>query len=363
MNDSCVFKLSRAAFALAVVLMPALGRAQEPAPIPPEIERRQVVPFLEGTYVFLTVPHDDIRFEADIQPNFVISQNFSDKLILEESGAKPVFAYSIVGTPRVRLRMFDARSAPVRTPSYMPKGTFTGMMFRREPTQNGTQGSRVGLWAGQITVGHHSNGQDGCLFTTDVLVNDECIGEPDLDHVNRIDGSFSTNYVRIGGRYRREWLRDVSSDAQKAAGIEEQLGANEFTIGVDYDRHFHTDERQAPFYGQNRFQLSFAAATHFRKVCRSRANGGVTLFYVGEQPEDVPSFAVQVEGSCTFTDQGGWGVFVRYYYGQDYYNLGWVDTISRAMIGAHFEQDGFLRFVSRRAKVAAEEQKRRREAR
>lgn len=363
MTDSRVLKLSRVAVVLVAVLTPALGRAQEPPAVPPEAERRQVVPFLEGTYVFLTVPHDSIRFEADIQPNFVISQNFSDKLVLEESGRTPRFAYSAVGTPRVRLRMFDARSAPVRTPSYMPKGTFTGMMFRREPTKNGGQGSRVGLWAGQITVGHHSNGQDGCLFTTDVLVGDECVGEPDLDQINRIDGSFSTNYVRIGGRYRREWLRDVSSDAQRKAGIEEQLGAKEFTIGVDYDRHFHTDERMAPFYGQNRFRLSLAGATYFRKVCRSRANGGVILFYVGEQPDTVGSFAVQLEGSCTFTDQGGWGLFVRYYHGQDYYNLGWVDSISRAMVGAHFEQDGFLRFVSRKAKDAADAERRRREAR
>src|SRR4030095_3269960 len=98
----------------------------------------------------------------------------------------------------VRLRMFDSRSAPVRTPSYMPKGTFSGLMFRREPTV-GTRGSRVGLWAGQITVGHHSNGQDGCLFTTDVLVNEDCVGPADLQQINRINGSFSTNYVRIGG--------------------------------------------------------------------------------------------------------------------------------------------------------------------
>lgn len=363
MTDRRISVLVGVAIGFAVFTTPVRARAQEPPPIPPEAERRQVVPFLQGTYVFLTVPHDDITFEADIQPNFVISQNFSDKLILEESGKQARFAYSVVGTPRVRLRMFDSRSAPVRTPSYMPKGTFSGLMFRREPTV-GTRGSRVGLWAGQITVGHHSNGQDGCLFTTDVLVNDEeCVGPPDLQQINRINGSFSTNYVRIGGRYRREWLRDVSTDAQKAAGIEEQIGAREVTFGVDYDQHFHTDERMAPFYGQNRFQLSFAAATHFRKVCRSRANGDVTVQYVGEQPEGVGSFAFQLEGSCTFTDQGGWGVFVRYYHGQDYYNLGFVDSISRAMVGAHFEQDGFLRFVSRKARDAAEAEKRRREAR
>ena len=51
-------------------------RAQEPLPILSESDRRQVVPFLQGTYVFLTIPRDSIKFEADIQPNFVISQFF-----------------------------------------------------------------------------------------------------------------------------------------------------------------------------------------------------------------------------------------------------------------------------------------------
>src|SRR4051812_37429962 len=100
------------------------GGPGTPSPIPPEADRRQIVPFLQGTYVFLTAPRDHIRFEADIQPNFLMSENFSDKLVTDESlNGRPRFADSIVGTPRVRLRELDSFSAPVRTPSYMPKGT------------------------------------------------------------------------------------------------------------------------------------------------------------------------------------------------------------------------------------------------
>ena len=256
--------------------------------------------------------------------------------------------------------MIDARSAPVRTPSYMPKGTFTQLFFRGEPIE---RGSRVGLWAAQVTVGHHSNGQDGCLFTTDTLVGDQCVGTPDLQRINHIDGSFSTNFVRFGGRYRREWLHDVSTDAQKQAGIEEQIGAREFTLGFDIDRHFHTDPRVEPFYGTTRASVLAGGATRFRRVCKSRVDASVALFYVGEQPDTVGSLAFQAEMSCTFTDQGGWGMFARYYTGQDYYNLGFAESINRLMFGAHFQQDGFLRFVSRRAKEEADLMKRRREAR
>ena len=349
----------------AVAQPPAQPAAPQTATadIPEEPERRQVVPFLDGTYVFLHVPPDGIRFEADIQPNFVVSQNFGDQLVTDDvldRGGKFLKAYSIVGTPRVRLRMFNARSAPVRTPSYMPKGSFTEIFMRGERLASDGHDARVGLWALQATVGHHSNGQDGCLFTTDQLVDGECVGTPDLSKINKTDGSFSTNYVRVGGRYRREWLRDISSAAQKANGLEEQVGVREITIGVDLQQHFHTDERQKPFYGTTRFELSLAGATRFKRVCQSRARATATLYYVGEPPDGVGPLAFQGEAACTFTDQGGWGAFVRFYTGQDYYNLGFADSITRFMIGAHFEQDGFLRFVSRRTKTLMDQERTRR---
>jgi hypothetical protein len=49
--------------------------------------------------------------------------------------------------------------------------------------------------------------------------------------------------------------------------------------------------------------------------------------------------------------------------GQDYYNLGFAESIHQFVVGAHFEQDGFLRFVSRAAKLAADQQRKNRDAR
>jgi hypothetical protein len=98
-------------------------------------------------------------------------------------------------------------------------------------------------------------------------------------------------------------------------------------------------------------------------VCRSRLAGSATLYYVGQAPNTVGPLALQLEASCTFSDRGGWGAFARYYSGQDYYNLGFADSISRVMVGVHFEQDGFLRFASRAIKDAEEQRKRQRERR
>ncbi len=314
----------------------------------PDSGRRQIVPFLEGTDVFFHVPASHIRFEGDIQPNLVVSQNFSDKLLIDETKRDRFqTAFSIVGTPRVRLRMFDTNSAPVRTPSYMPKGSASLLFFRVRP------GERIGIWSPQLTVGHHSNGQDGCLFTTDDPENNCAEHGTDLANLNRHDGSFSTNFVRLGGRYRREALRRVSDD--------EQVGYKHLTVGVDVDLHFHTDKRVAPFYGQRRARVLLGFAGQLSKVCRSRAGGDVSVWYVGKEPADVPSWAVQVQGVCTFNDEGGWGAFVRYYGGQDYYNLGFAQSIRRLQFGVHYEQDGFLRFVSPERKRELDERNRQRQ--
>ena len=273
----------------------------------PDADRRQIVPFLGSTYIFRSVPVSDIRFEADIQPNLTLRQNFSDRLVIDESLDRgPRYAFSISASPRVRLRMIEADSAPVRTPSYMPKGTFTGIFFRGESAR------RVGVWAAMLTVGHHSNGQDGCLFTTDVKVtgpNGEstCIGEPNLADINKIDGSFSTNFVKVGTRYRREWLEPISAD--------EQIGRRAITLGVDVQQHFHTDPRVRPFYGTTRGEASFNYATRIPRLCRSRLSGGVSVMYVGAPPDTVGPVAIQIDSACTFTNEGGCGLFARFYRG------------------------------------------------
>jgi hypothetical protein len=346
---------------MAWLLSASMAYAQGPATDSeiPDATRRQIVPFLEGTDIFLNVPLSQIRFEADIQPNLVVSQNFSDKLVYDQSlDGRFRFAYSIVGTPRVRLRMFDTRSAPVRTPSYMPKGTGSLLAFRGEIDRR-DRGPRVGIWAGQLTVGHHSNGQDGCLFVTDTLVDDECVGTPDLTQINTKDGSFSTNFMRTGLRYRREWLAEVDV----AGGQKEYAGTKQLTFGVDYERHFHTDPRMKPFYGLNRFRGMAEVAIRLKRLCRSRAAANVMVAYVGEEPPEVAPLVFQAEGLCTFTDQGGWGLFVRYYHGQDYYNLAFTQEIHRMQFGVHYEQDGFLRFISAATQLRARERQRQLDAR
>src|SRR5262245_42855122 len=85
------------------------------------VPRRQVLPFHDGTYIFLNAPRAGSVFEAHIQPNLGWNQ-LSPSLVLEDLNNRWLIRFSVVGTPAVRLRLFlKEPSIPVRTPSYMPK--------------------------------------------------------------------------------------------------------------------------------------------------------------------------------------------------------------------------------------------------
>ena len=58
----------------------------------------------------------------------------------------------------------------------------------------------------------------------------------------------------------------------------------------------------------------------------------------------VPELSFSLQFSCFPTVNGGWGFFTRYYPGQDYYNVGFLDDIRRLHVGLTFNQTGFFRF-------------------
>jgi hypothetical protein len=424
-----------------VVCGNAFGQEVKPDPnaVNPNNDRRQVVPFLDPTYVALarstrTVPGSnspvtDWTFEADIVPNFVVHQTFFDTIGEQETerrlGNKRYrFAWSLVAVPMVKLRLFfNEPSAPVRTPSYMPKGTGQVFFFNLLDTH-------VDLMAFQGTVGHHSNGQDGCLYETQVRPpgnpDADCIPTPPLDRsrvpVNRKDGSFSTNYVVLGARFRRIGLGQPESPqaivaaqdllrkeaaggnaqamrdaAAKLAGAAEALAGSTKVIDAAYsdlvqklgtgDRAAtehaldtllnvtllseRVSDRDATFgvdlelnpgngsflggggidpelkarYGPTRVTFLGGLAWHLPKGCnRVEAKGFAK--YIHSPADGVPSWAGSIEGDCLFRETN-WGLFARYYTGQDFYNLGFEDNVKRFQFGVTYSQEGFLRFRSK----------------
>ena len=345
-----------------------------------ETNQPPIIPFLEGTDVFWTIQSDDPTFpnllEADLFPHLVASQNFSSTLDAVAQSRRGVrgfkeFSYSISGTPAVRLRMLRDVSAPVRTPSYMPRvnaqflwtrglkdcdpsgpklgcraveaAAVQGVVQAAGPAAEEARAlvavPRVSIWEAHLIVGHHSNGQDGCLLTTQERVppeTGECAppGTVTAETINRIDGSFSTNYVRTGINYSRNWLEsDLEASREARAKFE-----------VEYHPRAWIDDEIEELYGRTRLIGAAAYATRHVRFCQRRLEGTASLTWNPGVVETVTEWSTLVQASCFPFRGGGWGFFVRFYRGQDYYNLGFLDEISRVHVGATFNQGGFFSF-------------------
>jgi hypothetical protein len=343
-----------------------------------------IIPFLEGTDVFWTLQGGEgdqavfpNRLEADIFPHLVVSQNFTNVLDITAQARKGPrrfreFAYSISGTPAVRIRMLRDVSAPVRTPSYMPRvnvqflwtrglkdcvdGAGTGGDCRAVAAPSAAQAKaggpasaqavsalaalvRISIWEGHFIVGHHSNGQDGCLTRGQVRVPPET-GDcqppavPTAETINRRDGSFSTNYIRAGMNYSRNRMTEALEAVREA-----RLRAE-----FEYHPRAWVDDDIVEIFGRARLNLSGAYAAKNVPGCRRRLEGSAGLVWNPGVVETVTELSGLIQASCFPWDNGGWGFFVRLYSGQDYYNIGFLDKITRLHFGATFNQTGFFRF-------------------
>lgn len=320
-----------------------------------------IVPFLEGTDVFFAVGQDTV-FEADIMHHGIAFQTFSDVLDLDRQARELAtrkrpspFAFSVSGTPGVRVRMLEAVSRPVRTPSWMPRGNVQLIWVRnlapvaaayaraqrQELAIEAAPGnpSEVSLWEVHGIVGHHSNGQDGCFYEEQERGDDEeCRFEEPIagaPTVNTTDGSFSTNYVRIGLNYRRNRL-DAESWADREWGVKGD---------IEYHPKSWMDSDIVETYGRTRLALVGVFASREWSWCPKRAEVSAgAQFIIGRQDDSDP-VAFTIQGSCFPTLKGGWGYFIRFYSGQDYYNIRFFNDIRRLHVGFTYSQSGFFRFT------------------
>lgn len=124
------------------------------------------------------------------------------------------------------LRMFNARSFPIRTPSF-----HIGILGRTRLTKPQDWNPSVGVYSLEYNVVHHSNGQDGLVLTNNAA------GQRVL---NTYNGSFATHYSDLF-LVKTKVSADQQHLSQWKAGF--QLHHN---VGVRYD-HF-----QSNYYGRYR---------------------------------------------------------------------------------------------------------------
>jgi hypothetical protein len=113
---------------------------------------------------------------------------------------------------------------------------------------------------------------------------------------------------------------------------------------VEYHPKAWMDDDIIEDYGRTRFEVNAVVAAREWSWCQKRAEANAGLRFILGRPEDTSPVAVTLQGSCFPTPRGGWGFFVRYYYGQDYYNIRFFNDISRLHVGFTFNQSAFFRF-------------------
>jgi len=268
-------------------------------------------------------------FEGAILPHFLILK--SRTLSGDPENAH---RWSLLFTPAIRVRMMHGPGDPVRSPSYMPRVDFQKLFVH-------DHGYSVNVWEWHAGIGHHSNGQNGCLFADQTSVDGTCVprtdtGDPENRPVSYRNGGFSTNDLRGGFNFRRNL---VNRDGQTT---------KDWSAGLEYQRQFRTDPDLKPVYTQNRLNGSIALSWK-DLLWTSRLRTEMAVGIAIDQPlKKVARWSFNPQVAWFPWSQSGLGLFVRLYHGQDYYNIRFSDNIPhRIQIGVEFEQDGFLKFKPR----------------
>jgi len=321
----------------------------------PLVARSGARPLLQpdGTYVFQHIPNSDLVFEGQIAPRIIVVDSIgkATRRVLVE-GKPAAWGYQVSTTPMVRLRMFREASSPVRTPSYMPKGTIQIARFRNLSAADDVDSAEfnagpIEMWLiDAIPFGHHSNGQNGCLFASAVRdAEGECIdvaGAP-ARIVNKENGSFSTNYVEATANYGRMHLDSTGAAAGDFATRWEWRVSGGIQVNPKGYIGGSIDPELSELYGPTRVLFGAMAARRDLWRC-GRAAADFRFQYITAAPAGLPPLITRAEGACFPRGWGGAGIFARVYHGQDYYNLGFRENIARLQFGVTLQRDQFLSF-------------------
>jgi hypothetical protein len=236
---------------------------------------------------YITFPADigniePLWFEANVSPGFYIRTSKDSRLMG-------------VLTPQIIIRMYQERSFPVRTPSYMPQITAYYLM---SPKKNKNTLSLFGK------IAHHSNGQDGDFY----LENGE---------VNLLSGDFATNYLEAGiiktsyiSRFDAHQFWKTSLEIHPTGWSADELEGRYstvrwhntvsiFKLPVTENKN---SRRKAQVSLKGETTWMFGRVEGWDNFSSKRLNLKLTFYYHPKFLEDI-------------------GLFAQIYHGMDYYNI------------------------------------------
>lgn len=242
---------------------------------------------LERSYVAFPIGFmglEPLIFEADLVPNFsVLPRSWHVALFL---------------TPKIIVRMFATKSAPVSTPSYMPRLT-TFFWFDDSARGPTTYFSAAFL--------HHSNGQSGAFYNADGSHNHD-------------SGSFGTNYFEFAA-YPKFW--QSASSGWSSIVLEW------------HPRSFENAELRST-YGNLRLRLATTVNSKLGSYDSDLSVGLTAIFSEMQKPTNASTFFARFPIAVKYAIRPpaiDVGLYAAYYQGQDYYNIWYDRFISTLEIG------------------------------
>ena len=295
-----------------------LQAQQDPLHPPPFLEATDLVPGVPGRdrdvpedvavlgSVLSDTPERRNLLEADIFPHFVLG--FASRCRRSNSSWYALVPCISV-TPAIRLRMLNAVSVPIESPSYMPRLNIQWPVYYGDDDDD--------TFSVTFQAGHHSNGQgdNNCLFkSADGPEAGGCIDEsvqsdglPELFKAEP-DGNFSLNYLKFTvdfATYR--FFRGQGSGLTLGYEHSDKEWMHAPMRGLYPSRRFHLALRHAvftPFPACGRLYISFRGVISLK-------NGDDDRF---QEPSQ------SYQATCLWSEERGIGAFARLEHGRDDYN-------------------------------------------
>lgn len=315
----------------AVVAVPAFGQEDKTARRAAVVD----VPLLERNRIFKNFPDDKTGelYEALLAVHFLVGGSMQDSYDAAKLGKQPDWEVLPTITMMVNLRQLHADSAPVRTPSYMPRFRVTVVRTAAVNPKETT-----GQWVFDGTFGHYSNGQEGCTFIQQDRTQDCAFTTPiaDADLIeNGIDGSFSSHYLE--GAAARRWitwsdrlLENTRIPSRRVVTAYLRVRDYETLSGIGGGM---SDDLKR-LYGSLRIRGGGEALFENDNESWLQGQqwfGGWVEHSNGH--ERVGRWRGAVEYGKSFDKMNGTGVFVRGYFGHDDYNIAFLRRINVLQVG------------------------------
>jgi hypothetical protein len=274
----------------------------------------------------------------------------------------------------LRVRIQNVESGPIKTLSWMPKGDLQLVWLRRQAVSPTTERARA--WTLLATVGHHSNGQDECTYVPGVLSRSDLCPDParvEDVQINYPNGSFSTNYIRVG--VFRKWLSLRKQNLQSIpvrtllvgavfeanpSGLtiggtlppvlRELYGCNRFLGRAEWETRVGSFD---PSSGSGLLRGSLRLAAGVEYLDKLAPSGAATFTSRPDEPMNAlydprtgsSRWRFSAEAAWNPDALRGWGLFARYVHGQDHYNILFIRDIHWFQAGIVFDAGEFQVFV------------------